>query len=410
MKKEDLYQSINGPDGDIIEGSEQRGGKSAKTWIRRFALAACLGGMALAVFILSAPQKDAAPPDQQPLTSPQNPPLRAVQPWTAELSPADYFKFCGLEEEVAIMADSMLPYTTSRDFSDRRSRLEAEEVIPRMEEYRNFYCSASYNEDGSLYNITFSWHRRDEMYSDLSFIASYREAAEIEDCIVIELDEQGNVITPAVTVTEREGILIVAEGNENRNKTVTFQNDQGWYQIKGSFNDSYEPLIELLDWLWEHPVDFSRFTMEAGDTITWAQLPEHPHAFAGYIPDFAAYGFTEEWHTLTLKNGVPFHFEANYVAHADAAKVQESAYYDTEGWTNIHWCIDTEQDYYILRESLGELRDLTEQAVTAAIENDHKLVFTWDGYMIQIFSNTPQELWQVLQSACMAGRLPSGES
>lgn len=61
----------------------------------------------------------------------------------------------------------------------------------------------------------------------------------MEDTIIYEIDDNGNIIPPAVTVTERDGIQIIAEGKENWKKTITFQNDSGWYQMKGSFNDNY---------------------------------------------------------------------------------------------------------------------------------------------------------------------------
>lgn len=108
-----------------------------------------------------------------------------------------------------------------------------------------------------------SWQRRDleglENYSDISVMVGYEEIPEIQDCIFVELDENGNIVEPAVTVTERDGVKIIARGNEDRDKTITFQNEYGWYQISASWNDTYEDAVSLLDWFWEHPIDFDDF-------------------------------------------------------------------------------------------------------------------------------------------------------
>ena len=69
-------------------------------------------------------------------------------------------------------------------------------------------------------------------------------------------------------------------------------------------------------------------------------------------------------------------------------------------WTIIHWCVFTDPDYYYIRESLGELNELTEQIVYDQFDssrNQSSLAFTWDGLFIKVYSNTPQELWTILE-------------
>lgn len=49
---------------------------------------------------------------------------------------------------------------------------------------------------------------------------------------------------------KRDGVQIVTTGTQNTDKTINFQNETAWYQITGTWNDSYESVVELLDWVW----------------------------------------------------------------------------------------------------------------------------------------------------------------
>jgi hypothetical protein len=266
-----------------------------------------------------------------------------------------------------------------------------------------FDCAVNYNADGSIYSLNFLWHSRDpDVYSDLSITAGYQEVEKITDCIVVEVDDYGNIVAPAVTATERDGIRIVAEGNENRDKTLTFQNETGWYQIEGSWNDGYPSMAYLLDWVWEHPVDFTLFPIEAGDNITSATLEQMPYAFKGYIPDFAEYGYIHESDYLSLKNGVPYAYEGHFIGHVQEDIVKSGSYYNVEGWSIIHWCVLAAPDYYDLKNSLGDLSELTEQTVFDQFDsagNQERISFTWDGLLIIVYSNNARDLWEIL-SVC----------
>lgn len=388
MKSERLYAAIGAVEDELLIRCEAAKKRPLDTWLKYGGLVACFCFIVLGAYVIFH------------LATP-NPSVKPILHWSSQFSADDYFKYNNNEEDGVStsnsLADIAIPYAETRSFSDIRSQLESDEVIPAMVNHPLFDCLVNYNEDGSIYSLIFSWHRRGNVYSDLSITAGYQAIEQVQDCILIELDENGNIIEPAVTITERDGIQIVAAGNKNRNKTITFQNERGWYQIEGSWNDSYEAMVLLLDWIWEHPIDFERFTIEAGDSFTYIKLTQMPDAFIGYIPNFSEFGFIEETDTLTLKNGEPYAFEANYVAHADAELVKVSAYYDVEGWTNIHWYITTAPDYYDLQDNLGELHELTEQMVLDALENNTNLAFTWAGYFIRIYSNTPQEVWAILE-------------
>lgn len=385
MNSERIYTAIGAVDEELIERCTVKKKRLLKPPGKYIGLAACLCLIAAGAYGIFHPA----------VSEPSGNP---VLQWSEQFSAKDYFKYNsddGISSSNSI-ADSAIPYAHTRSFSDEREKLAADGVIPAMSDYPLFDCTANYNEDGSIYSLIFSWHKRGSEYSDLSITAGYQEVELIEDCIFVELDEYGNIKEPAVTVTDRDGIQIIAEGGDNRKKTITFQNDSGWYQIEGSWNDRYEDMAMLLDFIWEHPVDFERFDIESGILFSNVTLSEKPNAFYEYIPDFAEFGFIEEFNSLTLKNGEPYKFEANYVAHADPELVKESSYYSAEGWTNIHWCITTEPSVYDLQDSLGDLEELNEQLIADKLKNSSNFAFVWDEYFIRIYTNTPQEVWRIL--------------
>ena len=106
---------------------------------------------------------------------------------------------------------------------------------------------------------------------------------------------------------------------------------------------------KLLDWVWEHPVDFDMFTMDQGTRISSVSLIAYPEAFADQIPDFEALGYFPGECYLQLKDGVPYTFEGHYYTGVDGS------YLEQEGWAEIHWCVDAEPDYYDLQECLGDI-------------------------------------------------------
>lgn len=237
-------------------------------------------------------------------------------------------------------------------FSDRRGKFETNGVIPVIDSHLLFNLAARYNGDGSLYCVELFWGRRStdgvKDYSDLKVIAGFAEVPVVKDCIAVAVDEEGNILEPAVTVTERDGIQIIARGREDTEKSLTFQTDNGWYQISASWNDSYASLVEVFDWFWEHPLDFDLFPITAGDNYTNSTIYETPDAFIEYLPDFESFGFVEESTYVSLKNGRPVHYEGYYVAHVAEEMVKNHEYYDATGYTTMHWCVLGEPDIYDL--------------------------------------------------------------
>jgi hypothetical protein len=203
-----------------------------------------------------------------------------------------------------------------------------------------------------------------------------------------------------VTVTERDGVQIVAEGNKNRDKTLTFQNDTGWYQVEGSWNDSYESVAELLDWVWEHPIDFDLFDMSLGVEYTYSNLDEYPDALSDYIPDFDALGYVRGENYVTMKDGEPIRFEGHYYTGGDESLVTDGYYWAEDGWTEIHWCVTAEPDYYDQQESLGDISDLSEQLITDTLSDSSNFAFTIGDCFIRVYTKEAQahDSWLAVES------------
>ena len=70
----------------------------------------------------------------------ENSPLHTVQQWSEEYTAGDYFLYaneCSVSSGQATamsLADYAIPYEETRYFSDDRQQLEAEQVIPEMEQ------------------------------------------------------------------------------------------------------------------------------------------------------------------------------------------------------------------------------------------------------------------------------------
>jgi hypothetical protein len=377
MKQDQIIDAMNFIDDDLIERAEVvRSGKKARkpAWVKWGVMAACLCLVVVVVVHALTPGNSSKP----------------VLEWSDGFQAADYFTYNG-EDENGGSADSsfdmsVIPCAAERYFSDERDQMEADGIIPEMPDHPLFTCIAHYNEDGSLFSVTFSWHQRGEVYSDLSITAGCQEVQMIQDCIAIEVevDEDGNIVPAAVTATERDGIQIIARGSEKQTKTLTFQNDTGWYQISGSWNDSYASVTELLNWVWAHPVNFELFDMSRGVEIINATLDEYPDTFENYIPDFDGFGYVLGENNIELKNGKPYRFEGHYYADSD------------EGQTEIHWCVDAEPDYYDQQESMGDLSELTEQIVRDTLARESHISFMLDDCLITVYAKDADKVWAVI--------------
>lgn len=388
MKREKLCDAMNLLPDDIIYETENvraRKKRGNKTWMKWGAAAACLClVVAGAVHMLS-------PGDGN----------REVLQWSENFPAENYFKYnLGVDGESSSksIADSAIQYAHARYFSDYRAQMEETGVIPVMPDHPLYDCVVRYNEDGSIFSVTHAWHQRGDIYSDLTITMGYEEVPLIRDCISVEIDADGNIVPPSVTVTERDGIQIVTQGSETQEKTITFQNDTAWYQIAGSWGDGYEGMAALLDWVWEHPVDFGMFSMENGVEYVSVQLADQRDAFKAQIPDFEALGYFLGEHYLQLKDGAPHAFEGHYYTGVTPEQVEDGSFYEMDAWTEIHWCINAQPDYYDMEECMGDISELTQGQVVEALTEGSSFSFMLDGVFIKVYCKDAAEAWAAVAS------------
>lgn len=388
MKQEKLCDAMNLLPDDIIHETETvrtRKKRRNKMWLKWGSAAACVCLVAAGMVHMIS-QKEGG---------------RTILQWSDHFRAEDYFKYNFSADATSSSkpnADSINQYAASRYFSDYRAQMEQNGVIPVMPNHPLYSCVVHYNEDGSIFSIAHAWHQRGDTYSDLTITIGYQEVEAIKDCIFVEVDENGNIVEPAVTVTERDGIQIVAEGNENRAKTITFQNDTAWYQIAGSWGDGYAAMVALLDWVWEHPVDFGMFAMEKGVEITNVKLTDCPEAFAKQIPDFGTLGYFLGEHYLQLKDGVPYTFEGHYYTGITPEQVKDGSYFQMDGWTEIHWCINAQPDYYDLENCMGDIKRLEQEQIAEALTENGNFSFLLDGVFVKVYCKDVAEAWKAVKS------------
>ena len=323
------------------------------------------------------------------------------QQWTASMRAKDYFKNSGKGKapdsgEASIV---MPPYAVQVLMSDDRSVLEAQGILPEMRNHPDQSFSAEYNGDGSLYKVSFWWMRRGEHgideYSDLIMTAAPRELHEVTDTISSQMDSNGDILPEYITATIRDGITIYAAGQEHMEKTLTWQTDEGWYRITGSFHDSYEDMIVLLDWFWEHPLHLARFSTPPDGTLESFSRGEQPDAFAGQIPGFTASGYTAEKELIhtgdVFGKNVPVWFDGEYI----------------RGETRIRWTVSTGADRDAWADCLGRPGEITEEKIRSALSGKNCFHVFLDidriydvPYMAELTleQGTPEDVWELIQT------------
>lgn len=389
MRSERLQDAIGEVKNEYIEDAEMEVRIKKRTWIRWAAAAACLCLIAAGtVFFLN----------KRPASS-------EIAQWSEKMTAAEYFRNSGKGNGSGSSAEAdlvMAPYAVAVLFSDERGRLEADGVIPQMTDHPEQSFMAAYNGDGSLYKVDLWWMRRGESleeYSDLRLTAAPEELHEISDTVYIPVDEFGNEIPAYVTVTERDGIRIYAEGRENENKTIIWKTDKAWYRISGSFKDSYEDMVALLDWFWAHPLDIALFEGPGEDVLIYTNRAEQPDAFEDIIPGFESLGYAAEFEKVNLGHA--------YLAPDMTTPVWFEGVY-TRGDTRIKWTINTGADADAWAANLGRISELTEEKVKTAIEQKGYFNIFFDRrasdklmpcmVTLTVEQGTAEDAWEIIES------------
>ncbi len=347
MSLEKLQDAVGEIRDDLIADADVRPARR-KIHSGRLAVAACL---LIAVFAFSLPLLRTA--DSAP------------RQWSETMTAKEYFKNSGKKGSSQASSSSaslvMPPFAAELSLSDRRALFEEEGVIPPLTDHPEEDFRAEFNGDGSLYKLCFWWMRRGEKgaegYSDLVYTAAPREIHEISDVIYVRTGEDGEPLPPFVTATERDGILILGEGAENETKTLSWQDGRGWHQIRGSFGDSYEDLVSLLDWFWEHPLDLERFEALATECVIFSSRAEHPDAFRGCVPDFEALGYTVLSEVLNLGK-----------RWGETVPVWFCGSYEKDG-IRARWTVSAGADADAFADCLGRPAEITEEKLAGALKD-----------------------------------------
>ncbi len=388
MRSEKLQDAIGEVKDEFILDADTVVKNHKRKWIVWTAAAACL------CLLASGAVKLWGGPSVKTIT----------QQWSPTLSAKDYFKNSGKGNGQNRTSDSasivVPPFSIQVSLDDDRNKLEEDGVLPVMPDHQEQFFFAGYHGDGSLYKVSFSWMRRGKTnaeYSTLTLTAAPKELHEVSDVVYVRTDEKGNALPPDLTVTERDGILITAQGSEEEDKTLTWQTEQGWYQITGSWNDSYEDMVALLDWFWLHPLDLSRFASLAEKDMVVATRAEQPDAFREQVPDFASLGYETQTERINLwRRGDGSKPASVYRLHPVCF---EGVY--TRGDTVVRWTVSQSADADAWKNCLGRPEEITEEKVNKAVSLNGSFNLFFDVpcmATLSIESGTAADAWKIVQS------------
>lgn len=381
MNGEYVLDSLEYIDADLIEEAGRSEPRRRKKWALPVAAAACLCLLLGVGWFLRG--REAKEP--------------GVQKWSASMSAADYFKDCGGEggrKRVGYATLVMPPYAAAMPLDEER--LEAEGVVlPAVQDRPAVDMGVCFNGDGSLYKVFVLWEFRPEDGRDVSSVISLsaapKELHEGSDVVVVRLDADGVEIPPKVTTTVRDGVAILAEGGEWEPKTLTWQTEEGWYQLRCNAA-SAEALVSLLDWFWAHPLSLDRFRAMSAECFTCSTRVEQPEAFREQIPDFKALGYTAE-------------SELVYQAYRYGDDLWEPVGFEgvyTRGETRIRWSLSLGADKDAFNDCIGSPKEVRERKLTEALsEKNYVNLYQADLTImatLRLEQGTPADAWEIVQS------------
>ena len=381
MKPEELLDSMEYIDADLVEKADHPVRIKRRAFVRWGAMAACLCLIAVGVFAWHGHQK----PTQSGEAD--------IRHWSEGMVPGDYFADSSTAPTESSASLVMPPYAVSISLNGERDMLEAEGVLPAVPDHQDHDFEVDFNGDGSLYKVSFLWMRRGEgreAYSDLQLTAAPHEIHEVSDVITVYTDENGEAVAPNITVTERDGIFIYGEGAGKSKKLLTWQTEDGWYQLSSlNFSEDATDLVALLDWFWANPLNLEQFNARGQETIRFSSREEYPEAFAGEIPDFAALGYSAESERVSLTtwddSSFPVWFEGIY----------------TRGETRIRWSVSSGADRDAWAACLGRPGEITEEKINEALEERNYFTVFLDGprmATLTVEQGGASDAWEIVQA------------
>lgn len=281
MRGLELLERMGEIDPRYIEAAERTAPPRRRAWPKL--LAAAVGLCAIVAFgaVLSVPETTDTWEDMQAQTLfPSRPQQDAAQ---ASGSSGEGASAASSANVSACYAEETMPYETTVDHSAAREAMETLGMIPDLPAYDVFSCRAYHTEDGSLYGVTFSWYMSGDAngnYHHLTLMVAPEEVwmpgdrllSVGADGVTMRASATGGesllsaeTLPSGARAFQREGVRIVALGWADTDKLLTFADDQGWYEITGTSDDSAETLLTLCDWIWEHPMDLGYFEETAND-------------------------------------------------------------------------------------------------------------------------------------------------
>ncbi len=384
MNGEFVLDCLEYLDADLITAAGTEAPRRRSGWIRWAAAAACFCLFVGGCLLLRGRKAS----------------TEGAQKWSPSMSAADYFLNCdnGEGPKRRSLTDLVMPpYAAALPLDGERECLETAGVLPPMEDHTGQDFKAYYNADGSLYKVTFWWMLRpyDDTggYSDLRLTAAPKELHEISDVVVIRLDENGREVQPNVTLTLRDGVEIRAEGGGVEHRTLTWQTEEGWYQLYGDA-DREEELVALLDWFWAHPLSLERFRNMAEQCFVITSRAEQPEAFQAQIPDFKAMGYTAESELVYLA--------PRYDSGEQVPVGFVGVYFREE--TRVCWSLSLGADKDAFNASLGSPKEVREWKLTETLSEKNYVNIELLGSdlscmaTLRLEQGTAADAWEILQS------------
>lgn len=282
-----------------------------------------------------------------------------------------------------------LPYIyEERYFTEHKDWLVASGVVPGVCGLKNFDCFAQYDEDEELSVVRMWWASEREEDGTQSYISLViwpeEPAAEDLEGVFRILAQQPE----AVTKTDVLGATVYGLGKpEWQLKSLgVVLPDGSLCSMVGNWV-SMEQMVQVLDHLLLHGINYSAFELEKGDVYETVSgtLPEK---FQPYIPDHEAVGVEKK--------------DEDYYMAVNGEPRSTALAYGKQGY-NIGWSIHFRPDDYLLKNDLGQLENLSGEILEENLQEEQPYYFGFwveDVYIYVTLSrrNLVDRVWMLMES------------